>query len=181
MISFRKLIDTNSILKRLITTHQQSRNLLTPLALLSEQYFEKEVPRITMKGSISLLSLLCCFLLDSRWTIPHFSDAFTLESRLPFSQNDGRDTTRLFGQTPRFQVDSSRRSMLKLAPLAGMALLGSPALAEVQDPFAAMDDMLSSGLPAALPGNSTASGNSDMASALQESKKRRTIDPRTHG
>ena len=72
--------------------------------------------------------------------------------------------------------------MLKLVPLAGMTLLGSPAIAEV-DPFAAMDDMLSGGLPAAVssPGNSTASGTSDMAAALQESKKRRTIDPRTHG
>jgi hypothetical protein len=93
-------------------------------------------------------------------------------------------------------------TMLGSPPMAAAA-------AEV-DPFAAMDDLLSeagapttTGLPAsfASPGkpatnnnnNNSQSGvdssktkaapskSSDMEAALQESKKRRTIDPRTHG
>jgi hypothetical protein len=96
-------------------------------------------------------------------------------------------------------------------PVVGMAvtILAAPAAAEV-DPFAAMDELLAgtSGMPQAFTspdgGNSPTTANnpnkttpidskstspsntspilkSDMAAALQESKKRKAIDPRTHG
>lgn len=149
-----------------------------------------------MTGSIGRLFVIFCY-----FQITILSDAWTLESPVSFAQKCERDTTKLFHQRSDFEYDSSRRSVLGLAPaLAGLTLLGSPALAEV-DPFAAMDDMLSSGLPtaasspasSATSSQSTTSPNpdksappqtqnaSDMAAALQESKKRRTIDPRTHG
>lgn len=150
------------------------------------------------------LLILCCFLFDSSWKVTHFSEAWTLESPVFFSQNGENKTRRLFHRAPPLEFEASRRSVLKLAPaLAGMTLLGSQALAEV-DPFAAMDDMLSSGgLPEApgsvasgsttqttttsanpdksAPPQTTKSASNDMDAALQESKKRRTIDPRTHG
>ena len=185
---------------RWITIHSQAQSL-TLLFKLSEfdskhTAYWRDLSRIKMTGSIGRLLVIFCY-----FQITNFSDAWTLESPVSFSQKYERDTTKLFQQRSDCEYDSCRRSILGLAPaLAGMTLLGSPAFAEV-DPFAAMDDMLSSGLPTAAssPGSSPTSSQStkspnpdksappqtqnasDMAAALQESKKRGTIDPRTHG
>ena len=97
------------------------------------------------------------------------------------------------------ETSISRRSLFNILPAVGLMTLASPSFASDVDPFAAMDDMLSSGT--AGPGMSKTNSNSDksntkpssdsnktpstqnpdMAAALKESKKRRTIDPRTHG
>uniref|UniRef100_A0A7S4ADX1 Uncharacterized protein n=1 Tax=Pseudo-nitzschia australis TaxID=44445 RepID=A0A7S4ADX1_9STRA len=122
-------------------------------------------------------------------------------------------------------TNPSRRCMLQIfssVSVMAAAKIASPPTAAfaassaevdmVADPFAAMDDMLSSGgtdLPLSFgaPKDSTSTGtitesnitgneknkssnpgasspvtpNSDMAAALQESSKKRKIDPRTHG
>ena len=192
---------THQFYLRWITIHSQAQSLtllFKPFEFDSTHTtYWRELSRINMTGSIGRLLVIFCY-----FQITELSNAWTLESPVSFSQKCGRETTKLFQQRSDFDLDSSRRSILGLVPaLAGLTLLESPAYAEV-DPFAAMDDMLSSGLPTAVssPASSPTSSQSttipnpdksappqtqqnasDMAAALQESKKRRTIDPRTHG
>ena len=159
-----------------------------------------------MMTSISRTLILFCCLFYSQWKISFFSDAWTLESPLPYSR---RDTTRFFyrpiqtSNNDDVEMSQSRRSLLRLVPMVGITMLVSPATATAEiDPFAAMDDMLSSsgstGLPTSFSSAISPTANasdktsddsknpppanaSDMAAALQESKKRKSIDPRTHG
>ena len=139
--------------------------------------------------------ILVCLLFDFQSV-----DAWTLleyPSRRPLLQHRG---TALFGSTTDEETTSvSRRSVLKLVPtIVGLTTLTSPCVAAEVDPFAAMDDMLSSG--AAGPGNSSnissnssskpssdasnkapSNPSSDISAALKESKQRKNIAPRTHG
>jgi hypothetical protein len=193
---------------------------------------------MTMKMARKLILLYLLF--DPQ--IASLVDAWAIVHRLPSSQCDTRSTqlwcrrhdNKSSGSTidddEITTISRSRRSMvLQLGswmPVVGMAkvmtVLATPALAAEVDPFAAMDELLSSdtstGLPQAFTsqrggGNTspttttattTANNNnpdkttaaptidsktntispiqtSDMAAALQESKQRRSIAPRTHG
>ncbi|OEU16085.1 hypothetical protein FRACYDRAFT_238672 [Fragilariopsis cylindrus CCMP1102] len=102
--------------------------------------------------------------------------------------------------------NNTRRSMLQLMIVVGSGAVTSPAISAEIDPFAAMDEILSSeGIATggsgtiSSPGTSTTNTenesddttskpanpspimNLDMEAALQESKKRRKIGPTTHG
>ena len=156
--------------------------------------------------------ILFYFLVDALLKITSLSDAWLVVSPLPSSRHHISLCCRSTSGPIEDESSQTRRSMLQFGSLLTVVgtMLASPLVvsaAEV-DPFAVMDDMLSTGttaLPSSLnapPGNpitndengnkagtdtktnpTTTSPNSgsDMAAALQESKKRRTVDPRTHG
>ena len=182
---------------------------------------------MTMKMKMTRILILLYLLFDPQ--IASLADAWAIVHPLTSSQRDTRITqlwcrrhdNKHSGSTidgdKITTIRRSRRSMVLQLGWMTMTVLATPALAAEVDPFAAMDELLSSGtsgLPQAFNSqgggvngptttSSTANNNnpdkttaaptidsktntspilkSDMSAALQESKQRRAIAPRTHG